>query len=332
MGCRQSQVYDPEDTGVEALRYSRRRPTKLKRSKRKKSSKKNGCHQVTFSPVVEEVNPGNSEGSPDFTSADSGGKFGKKRNKDINEHVQMFGNKGVRGVLTMAVDTSEVAAMEAKQGRFGTKHVFPVWEVHYNETCKCVNTDSDELSDEDEWRKSSTRLCSRCSHVIVNSKRRIANNNNSSSSSVAVETSSTVTGNDSSSAGGKCENELSLQESAKEYHLAAIANLLALVGVRLYGLSYLKRWPKLALLTSAATKCNRLYPACFLYVDIPSNCCLCFQHKICISRLCFIAYTILCVLAGRNEVHPPCISALCTKDAVHSQCIYVLYGWSDCID
>ncbi|CAG5131778.1 unnamed protein product [Candidula unifasciata] len=179
MGCRQSHMFDPDNPNVEALNYKRRRPTKLKKSRRS-TSKQKACQQISFSAgaAEEEDEAGDSD-----TAAAEPALTNKTLNKDVNKNAQIFGNKSTKNVLTLSVDTPEAAEMEARQGKIGSKHVFPVWETGSSDTCKCGKVDPNQTSSsEDNGRKSSAKtdhVCQKCSQVMLNNKRGCANNNNS---------------------------------------------------------------------------------------------------------------------------------------------------------
>lgn len=242
MGCRYSAVQETEDNSVESIRYSRR-STKIKPSKRKKLSKtKSGGHETKHNgsednmPDQEEIPNSVTEEGASKKSKDSRKKLKKKNN--TNERSQMFGNQSIKNVLTLSVDTPEAADMEAKQGKFGSKHVFPIWESHFNETCKCVNKDpSDNSTPPSDRRKSSLNsdhLCKRCSQLVLNNKRTVTNNNNSSDSPGTIAGPVSPDGATANSVDNVPSDPNSLksdpfQTLAQQTQIAAIANLLVLV-------------------------------------------------------------------------------------------------------
>ncbi|CAL1547889.1 unnamed protein product [Lymnaea stagnalis] len=249
MGCRHSRTEETEEDSVESIRYSRR-STKIKRSKRKKLSKKAG-HALRATSNGVDGDDAEAETHEAVTQTASKAKdLYTKSKKKNNERVQMFGNQSIKNVLTLSVDTPEAAEMEAKQGKFGSKHVFPIWESHYNEMCKCVNVDINDASPvpQEDNRKpsmSSDRLCKRCSQLLLNNKRGVANNNNSNGSGSTesnggVDGASSVNTNSNPAGGGVGApgdpNLLSndpFQILAQQTQIAAIANLLVLAALDL---------------------------------------------------------------------------------------------------
>lgn len=226
-------MFDPDNPNVESLGYKRRRPTKLKKSRRG-TSKQKACQHLSFSG-------GAAEGGDEADDSDSAVAepvlTNKTLNKDINKNAQIFGNKSTKNVLSLSVDTPETAEIEAKQGKIGSKHVFPVWETRSSDTCKCVNGEVHQVSSsEDNAQKSSIKsghMCQKCSQVMLNNKRGCANNNNSNAATEAngaVDGPAAAVGN-----GPGCSDVVSkdglalpLQDSSKQ--IAVIVNLLALVG------------------------------------------------------------------------------------------------------
>ncbi|KAH9513795.1 hypothetical protein Btru_031422 [Bulinus truncatus] len=252
MGCQQSHSEEPEEDSVESLRYSRR-STKIKRSKRKKLSKtKSGGSEKQAENGPEQSPPEEANGAP--SSEPPKDRCNNKKKKKNNERALMFGNQqSIKNVLTLAVDTPEAAEIEAKQGKFGSKHVFPIWESHYSETCKCVNAGANEdpaaaqdsSAPPHKPSPSSDRRCKRCSQLLVNNRRGVASNNNNSSNSNAASAARPSEPNgsvgmglevDAAPAGGGPSpadpNSLTsdpLQTLCQQTQIAAIANLLVLV-------------------------------------------------------------------------------------------------------
>lgn len=242
MGCQQSHADGAEEDSVESLRYSRR-STKIKRSKRKKLSKtKSGGSEVDHAP---EENGGDvvpHEDTPPEPSKKAKEKNAKRKKTKNGERNQIFSSsqQSIKNVLTLSVDTPEAAEIEAKQGKFGSKHVFPIWESHYNETCKCDNAaEANGTGPEDDSRKprmSSDQLCKRCSQLLLHNKKGVSNNNISGGASdpparnVAVETPGTAGGGQPAPADPSSLTSDPFQSMTQQTQIAAIANLLVLVG------------------------------------------------------------------------------------------------------
>uniref|UniRef100_A0A2C9L6S0 Kinase n=1 Tax=Biomphalaria glabrata TaxID=6526 RepID=A0A2C9L6S0_BIOGL len=245
MGCQQSHAEGAEEDSVESLRYSRR-STKIKRSKRKKLSKtKSGGSEVDHAP---EENGGDvvpHEDTPPEPSKKAKEKNAKRKKTKNGERNQIFSSsqQSIKNVLTLSVDTPEAAEIEAKQGKFGSKHVFPIWESHYNETCKCDNAaEANGTGPEDDSRKprmSSDQLCKRCSQLLLHNKRGVSNNNISGGASdpparnVAVETPGTAGGGQPAPADPSSLTSDPFQSMTQQTQIAAIANLLVLAALDL---------------------------------------------------------------------------------------------------
>ncbi|KAK0040221.1 inositol-trisphosphate 3-kinase B [Biomphalaria pfeifferi] len=245
MGCQQSHAEGAEEDSVESLRYSRR-STKIKRSKRKKLSKtKSGGSEVDHAP---EENGGDvvpHEDTPPEPSKKAKEKNAKRKKTKNGERNQIFSSsqQSIKNVLTLSVDTPEAAEIEAKQGKFGSKHVFPIWESHYNETCKCDNaTEANGTGPEDDSRKprmSSDQLCKRCSQLILHNKKGVSNNNISGGATdpltrnVAVETPGTAGGGQPAPTDPSSLTSDPFQSMTQQTQIAAIANLLVLAALDL---------------------------------------------------------------------------------------------------
>ncbi|KAK6960814.1 inositol-trisphosphate 3-kinase B [Biomphalaria glabrata] len=245
MGCQQSHAEGAEEDSVESLRYSRR-STKIKRSKRKKLSKtKSGGSEVDHAP---EENGGDvvpHEDTPPEPSKKAKDKNAKRKKTKNGERNQIFSSsqQSIKNVLTLSVDTPEAAEIEAKQGKFGSKHVFPIWESHYNETCKCDNAaEANGTGPEDDSRKprmSSDQLCKRCSQLLLHNKKGVSNNNISGGATdpparnVAVETPGTAGAGQPAPADPSSLTSDPFQSMTQQTQIAAIANLLVLAALDL---------------------------------------------------------------------------------------------------